>query len=544
MRTAMVSALLAVAAGETSLERIALECRSALMHDSDELWLGDLTPFSLRFDEAPTLALDCHRAASQLEPAALARLAPPKGAVYTTTADRFERFLQAYEYAHAGALKLGSLLDFTGPTDGFTDAMVQFISATADAREFDSFPQASISEFYDASDYYYQMLLFARDHGDQRIELIDDAVSSRVLRVTKPLNVCDVGCGTANLGLHIAIKAEAASLTRIDINRDALRSVPAGRLKRVIVHNYLADFAKRWPVPTDSQDIVILGEVLEHCFSPRWLIQESARVLRGGGQLLVTIPNAWHWRKIARFLLRQRLERNVDSEHIRHFSARTLKELLRVVPLTVDKVIHFSLRWLPKDSIIGRVHRLYSRLPFCAWNYFVIASMNRQTGKTPQEALNDEAGQVVTFLMNLQPGKRLPFVRNKPETLFQATFRIAATILLLPNSCGLKPDNLCLAALFRALIEARIGEYSPTFRAELVRTKATALLEEALAPLPDSMRKSLINLHTTLVQADEWALLACFFNFEYQGARHEYLRRCFGEKWESFAREAYGFVNP
>jgi len=47
------------------------------------------------------------------------------------------------------------------------------------------------------------------------------------------------------------------------------------------------------PFPDASFDAVICNQVLEHVFEPDAFVGEIARVLRGGGRLLLTVPFVW-----------------------------------------------------------------------------------------------------------------------------------------------------------------------------------------------------------------------------------------------------------
>jgi SAM-dependent methyltransferase len=47
------------------------------------------------------------------------------------------------------------------------------------------------------------------------------------------------------------------------------------------------------PFPDGSFDAVICNQVLEHVFEPDAFVREIARVLRGGGRLLLTVPFVW-----------------------------------------------------------------------------------------------------------------------------------------------------------------------------------------------------------------------------------------------------------
>lgn len=45
------------------------------------------------------------------------------------------------------------------------------------------------------------------------------------------------------------------------------------------------------PFPSDTFDLVITSEVIEHTLDPARAVREMARVLRPGGQLVITVPN-------------------------------------------------------------------------------------------------------------------------------------------------------------------------------------------------------------------------------------------------------------
>lgn len=51
----------------------------------------------------------------------------------------------------------------------------------------------------------------------------------------------------------------------------------------------LAD-ARSIPVPDDSYDIALMGELLEHVPDPKAVLKEACRLLKAGGKLLATVP--------------------------------------------------------------------------------------------------------------------------------------------------------------------------------------------------------------------------------------------------------------
>jgi SAM-dependent methyltransferase len=53
-----------------------------------------------------------------------------------------------------------------------------------------------------------------------------------------------------------------------------------------------------WPVDDDSVDLVLATETLEHVLEPQEFLAEAQRVLRPGGNLLLTVPFAARWHYI------------------------------------------------------------------------------------------------------------------------------------------------------------------------------------------------------------------------------------------------------
>jgi SAM-dependent methyltransferase len=115
---------------------------------------------------------------------------------------------------------------------------------------------------------------------------------ARVLRdVPRPALIVDVGCGD---GLATSITAELNPGNRfvgIDWSADALRQAKAYGLIRV---RGSVDGAGL-PVASDTVDIVIMSELIEHLIDTDAAIEEAWRVLKPGGTLLLSTPNLAAW---------------------------------------------------------------------------------------------------------------------------------------------------------------------------------------------------------------------------------------------------------
>jgi putative hydrolase of HD superfamily len=527
------------------------ECCAAVLHDIGELWTGDLSPFSVRLPEfAEVLNGQWPQSLmTQEERELFAGLEPPPMGSLTDLADRLERFFQAHEYARAGVSGLASLLELElvglridkhgDESIRLAKALAEYVTALANPRQLFVAPQAAMSEWYAGQDCLEALLAFQRRHGNTRLELIDEAIARGAIPIREGMRITDVGCGTADLGLYIAQRVGRASLVRIDLNREVLNSIREDQLNGISIRNYQADFSRRWPVSDGTQDIVVLGEVLEHSFDPQALIVEARRVLKPRGRMLITVPNAWHWIKIGRFLLRQRLEKNAFGEHIRYFSLRSLLDLIRSEAFGLAMRRGFSLRWPRYGLVRGRLHRVYSRLPLCAWNYFLIATRD-ELPSSKETASDYEIGRAIgEFLRKVSRGKKLPFSPGAGESIFQMAFRQTCIGMILARTLRLDRERVATCGVLRGCIEAAVGEYAPTLRHTITCTYGKTVLTGFTDELPPETRRRFLTLYESVASTREWILMDALFSLEYSGAQRADVVSNLPKEWSEAIEALY-----
>ena len=125
---------------------------------------------------------------------------------------------------------------------------------------------------------------------DLSLALRADAVLERV-DPSAAERVADLGCATGTFAARVARAGPA--VTAVDISEENLAHlrrlhgdlVAAGRL--IPVRAELTEL----PLETESFDLVFCLEVLEHVEDDRAALREIARVLRHGGQLVLSVPN-------------------------------------------------------------------------------------------------------------------------------------------------------------------------------------------------------------------------------------------------------------
>jgi SAM-dependent methyltransferase len=168
----------------------------------------------------------------------------------------------------------------------------------------------------DLSERYEQHHRERRDEGDfvfvpERIPLIVDAVG-------QGKRVLDLGCRSGALTRHFL---EGNSVVGLDVDPAALDKAAALGIEPV-----RANVEEPLPFEDASFDVVVAGELFEHLQFPDALVGEIRRVLRPGGVLAGSVPNAFRVQSRLRFLRGRPPED--DPTHLRMFSPAALRELL------------------------------------------------------------------------------------------------------------------------------------------------------------------------------------------------------------------------
>ena len=158
----------------------------------------------------------------------------------------------------------------------------------------------------------------------------------------------DVGCGSGWLGDHFE------NYTGIDSSAEAVAA--ARRRGREIVHG---DVDQPLPFADASFDGVVLKDLLEHVADPVAVVAEARRVLRPGGRVFASSPDAqrWVWD---------------DYTHRRPFTRKAFRLLFADAGFEVEQVGYESV--MPGTSIVSartRSKRRPAPLRWAAWLPFV-----------------------------------------------------------------------------------------------------------------------------------------------------------------------------
>jgi glycosyltransferase involved in cell wall biosynthesis len=150
------------------------------------------------------------------------------------------------------------------------------------------------------------------------------AVMMEMLAGVGPSKVLDLGCSGGRLAERV--RAAGHHVTGVD-------RLEHPEVRRRTDSFVRADLTQGIPIEAGAgYDVVIAGDIIEHLPRPAQTLLEIARVLRPGGQVLLSVPNFGHWYPRARTMLglfgydRRGI---LDHTHLRFFTRSTLRRLVR-----------------------------------------------------------------------------------------------------------------------------------------------------------------------------------------------------------------------
>lgn len=132
----------------------------------------------------------------------------------------------------------------------------------------------------------------------------------------------DIGCGDGYFTHQLS--RLGADVTGMDLSPVGVEQA-RGRTPSAtfIVH----DLTQPFPFEDASFDVAWCSEVLEHLFSPYFVLQQIRRVLRPGGRLLATVPYHGLLKNLAIAAFAFDKHYDPDYPHIRFFTSKSLTAL-------------------------------------------------------------------------------------------------------------------------------------------------------------------------------------------------------------------------
>lgn len=162
----------------------------------------------------------------------------------------------------------------------------------------------------------------------------------RTAALVEGKTVVDLGCYAGHFVAELAAADPARDVIGVDYDA---RNLEIARLLHPELH-FVQSSVYELDLPDASVDCVTFQEVIEHLEGPAQALKEINRVLRPGGALIVTTPNAYYWRHFREFAVGEAKDRvrrrpprlspavfHEESEWNRHIHAWTPSTLLTLV---------------------------------------------------------------------------------------------------------------------------------------------------------------------------------------------------------------------
>jgi len=173
--------------------------------------------------------------------------------------------------------------------------------------------------------------------------------------------VLDNGCG---VGTYITHMTEYGGFV-LGLEFDMTRATEAHKQSKHI----LSAASEYLPFPSDSFDLILSNEVIEHVADDLTAIREMVRTLRPGGRIMLYCPNIgypfethgiywhghYHFGNIFLINYLPRRWRNKLAPHVRIYSKRDLERLFDGLPV---KYIYRKVVFGAYDNIIARYPRM------------------------------------------------------------------------------------------------------------------------------------------------------------------------------------------
>ena len=157
----------------------------------------------------------------------------------------------------------------------------------------------------------------------------------------------DIGC---NEGRSLVLYARNGFATVEGLETNPV-AAEAARAKGFVVHgDELEDFR-----PNQPYDVAVLSNVLEHALDPAEMLRQVRRILKPGGQLWISCPNAASWQ---RSLFGRRWINWHVPFHIVHFTDATLDRMLDASGFTsLERVQMTPALWFADSMLATLVAR-------------------------------------------------------------------------------------------------------------------------------------------------------------------------------------------
>jgi 2-polyprenyl-6-hydroxyphenyl methylase/3-demethylubiquinone-9 3-methyltransferase len=140
----------------------------------------------------------------------------------------------------------------------------------------------------------------------------------------------------------------------------------------------------RIPFDDNFFDVVMLNETLEHLnFHPKKVFFEIERILKPGGDILVTTPNLLRLNNRIKFILGRSIHSDIKEEywagtHYREYSKDEITYLMKEAKINIEKIKYVDFNYPNMNFFIKVINKLVGlALPFSRGNLVIIGKKGK-----------------------------------------------------------------------------------------------------------------------------------------------------------------------
>ncbi len=228
-----------------------------------------------------------------------------------------------------------------------------------------------------------------------------NVVMGPLLSKRPDFRLLDIGCGAGNMIHHLSRYGQVKGL---EIDE---RPVNIARQRGYDVDQF--DVTQAMPFDENSFDAITALDVIEHNEDDMAILTDSYRVLKPGGQIIITVPALmWLWS-----------HNDEINAHVRRYTAAEIKQKLSQTGFKVRRVTYNNFFIFPMAATLILLRRLAKAEPALASHHLADEEYQVEMEPTspPVNAILTLVGQIEAALIryvNLPIGISLIAVGQKP----------------------------------------------------------------------------------------------------------------------------------
>ena len=189
------------------------------------------------------------------------------------------------------------------------------------------------------------MSAFYEDYWkEKKSDVLDDfgykwPVLKNYIPLKEGLKILDYGCGAGKLLRELKSLKPNNKYFGADVSKEALL-----RAKKTLqgVRFLAVEDGKKIPISSGGLDFILAADVIEHVYDTKLLFQEFFRILKKGGEILITTPYHGLIKNLAIVFFGFEKVFDPTGPHIRFFTVNSLRRSLIEAGFRVAKVGYFG----------------------------------------------------------------------------------------------------------------------------------------------------------------------------------------------------------